>query len=189
MTTATKSKPTLAGGPHANAKPKQCHCNPHPHKPCAHTHLSASKKAAAKKKSAATHASNLARAEKILAAHPPTKEQIAKAIVIQKNNREQAKIKNAAKAAKLTTSQRAAAHKKHVISANKAAATRAKHKALKVKGAPSGPPIKKLPSIFLHNAMKTVSAQNKALAASKVKHHRKANPHKPPAKKTAKAKC
>jgi hypothetical protein len=188
---AVAKRPSVAGGPQVTPKPKQCHCSPHPHHPCPHTAASTAKAKAAKAKSARTRAANLARAQKILAAHPPTKAQIAKAIMVAKAQRKGAAYVRAQKIAHMTAGQKTAAQYKRNIAVWKAGQTRLKHKAQGVKPVrqtASAP--KPLPHAFLAAALKTVAQQNKALAASKVKHHRAVNnPHKPAAKKVAKKKC
>lgn len=187
----TVAKKSLAGGPQTTPKPKQCHCSPHPHHPCPHTAASTARAKAAKAKAARTRATNLARAQKILAAHPPTKQQIAKAVEVAKVQQKIRAYNHQQKLAHMTAAQKKAAQVKRNIAVWKAGQTRLKHKAQGIKPvrrATNAP--KPLPHAFLAAALKTVAQQNKALAASKVKHHRTVNnPHKPPAKKVAKAKC
>lgn len=183
----TKSAPRPhPGGPHATHRAKACHCSPHPHHPCAHTHLSAAKKAAASKKAKATAAGNLAKAKKLLAAHPPTTAQINAANALDAAMRAAAPALAKQRKAHQTAAQRTKAHNR----AAKAAATRARHK--KAHTHPAGGAKKKpggMSPTFLAAALKSVREQNKKLAAAKHKHRANTNPHHPAGKKAAKTKC
>lgn len=168
--------------PHSPQRKAACHCSPNPHRPCAHTPAQTAKKKAAAAKARATNAAITAKATAELRAHPPSRDQI------------QAAVKMAA----YVSAERKAHPKKRtkaqIIGQQKAAATRLKHaKQTRPHQTHGHKPPAALPASFLANAKKSVRAQLAAVAAAKVKHHRRkakaTNPHTKALKRASKRAC